>query len=145
MGVAGYPEKHFEAPNFKSDLKYLKKKVDLGAEYIVTQLFYDNSKYFDFVARCREVGIDVPIIPGLKPIATLKQLNKTPHFFHVNLPDELVDQVEACKTNEDVRKVGIKWCIQQSQELVEAGVPVLHYYTMGKAKSVGIVAKEVFG
>ncbi len=145
IGVAGYPEKHFEAPNFKSDLKYLKKKVDLGAEYIVTQLFYDNSKYFDFVARCREVGIDVPIIPGLKPIATLKQLNKIPHFFHVNLPDELVDQVEACKTNEDVRKVGIKWCIQQSQELVEAGVPVLHYYTMGKAKSVGIVAKEVFG
>ncbi len=145
IGVAGYPEKHFEAPNFKSDLKYLKKKVDLGAEYIVTQLFYDNSKYFDFVARCREVGIDVPIIPGLKPIATLKQLNKIPHFFHVNLPDELVDQVEACKTNEDVRKVGIKWCIQQSQELVEAGVPVLHYYTMGKAKSVGIVAREVFG
>lgn len=145
IGVAGYPEKHYEAPNFKSDLKYLKKKVDLGAEYIVTQLFYDNKKFFQFVEDCRKAGIEVPIIPGLKPITSQKQLSRVPHFFHVDFPDELVDRIEACKTNEDVKRVGVEWCIQQSEELIEAGVPVLHYYTMGKATSIAQVAKAVFG
>jgi methylenetetrahydrofolate reductase (NADPH) len=145
IGVAGYPEKHYEAPNFKSDLKYLKKKVDLGAEYVVTQLFYDNQKYFKFVEDCRKSGIDVPIIPGLKPITSQKQLSRVPHFFHVDFPDELVDRIESCKTNEDVKRVGVEWCIQQSEELIEAGVPVLHYYTMGKATSIAQVAEAVFG
>jgi methylenetetrahydrofolate reductase (NADPH) len=145
IGVAGYPEKHYESPNLKSDLKYLKKKVDLGAEYIVTQLFFDNEKYFKFVADCRKAGIDVPIIPGLKPITSRQQLNSVPHFFHVDFPDELVDRIEACKTNESVKKVGIEWCIAQSQALVEAGVPVLHYYTMGKPDNTALIAQEVFG
>ena len=145
IGVAGYPEKHFEAPNLKSDLKYLKNKIDLGAEYIVTQLFYDNSKYFEFVDKCRAAGINVPIIPGLKPITSQKQLSVIPHYFHVNLPDKLVDEIEECKTPEQTRQAGVRWCIQQSQELIEAGVPVLHYYSMGKAKSIQEVAEEVFG
>jgi methylenetetrahydrofolate reductase (NADPH) len=145
IGVAGYPEKHFEAPNFKSDLKFLKKKVELGAEYIVTQLFYDNQVYFEFVEKCRAAGIEVPIIPGLKPLTSSKQLNVVPHFFHVNLPEALVDAVEACKTEEQVKRVGIDWCIQQSEALIDAGVPVLHYYTMGKAQSVAEVAQHVFG
>lgn len=145
IGVAGYPEKHFEAPNFKSDLKYLKKKVDLGAEYIVTQLFFDNQVYFDFVEKCRNAGIEVPIIPGLKPIVSTKQLNNIPHFFHVDLPEALVDAIEDAKTPEQVRQEGVKWCIQQSEELIDAGVPVLHYYSMGKAKSVAEIAEAVFG
>ncbi|MEQ9187158.1 MAG: methylenetetrahydrofolate reductase [NAD(P)H] [Cryomorphaceae bacterium] len=145
IGVAGYPEKHYEAPNFKSDMKFLKKKVELGAEYIVTQLFYDNAMYFDFVKKCRAAGIEVPIIPGLKPITSKKQLNIVPHFFHVNLPEALVDAIEDAKTDEQVRKEGVKWCIQQSEELIDAGVPVMHYYTMGKAKSVQEVAQAVFG
>lgn len=145
IGVAGYPEKHFEAPNAKSDLKYLKKKVDLGAEYVVTQLFYDNRKFFKFVDDCRKAGIEVPIIPGLKPITSRKQLNRVPHFFHVDFPDELVDRIEGCKTDEEVKRVGVEWCIAQSEELIEAGVPVLHYYTMGKATSIAKVAEAVFG
>lgn len=145
IGVAGYPEKHFEAPNFKSDMKFLKKKVELGAEYIVTQLFYDNAMYFDFVKKCRAAGIEVPIIPGLKPITSKKQLSIVPHFFHVNLPEALVDAIEDAKTDEQVRREGVKWCIQQSEELIDAGVPVMHYYTMGKAKSVQEVAASVFG
>lgn len=145
IGVAGYPEKHFEAPNLKTDLKYLKKKVDLGAEYIVTQLFYDNKKYFEFVDNCRAAGIDVPIIPGLKPITNHKQLSVVPHYFHVNLPDRLVDEIDECKTNEQARQAGVRWCIQQSQELIEAGVPVLHFYSMGKAQSIKEIAQEVFG
>ena len=145
IGVAGYPEKHFEAPNAKTDLKYLKRKVELGAEYIVTQLFYDNTKYFQFVDDCRAIGIDVPIIPGLKPLTSRNQLSIIPHFFHVNLPDKLVDAVETCHDNEQARRVGVKWCIEQSKELIEAGVPVLHFYTMGKPKSTAEIAKEVFG
>lgn len=145
IGVAGYPEKHFEAPNFKSDLKYLKRKVELGAEYIVTQLFYDNQVYFDFVGRCRKAGINVPIIPGLKPITTKKQMTFVPHFFHVNLPDALVDQIEDCKTNDQVKAIGTKWCIQQCEELVERGAPALHFYSMGKADPVKEVAAAIFG
>ena len=143
-GVAGYPEKHFEAPNQASDLKWLKHKVDLGAEYIVTQLFYDNQVYFDYVDRCRAAGIDVPIIPGLKPITVPRHMQIIPHFFHVNLPEPLVDAVEQAKSKEEVREVGVEWCIQQCKELQAAGVPALHFYTMGKAESVGKVARAVF-
>jgi methylenetetrahydrofolate reductase (NADPH) len=144
IGVAGYPEKHFEAPNRKSDLRYLKAKIDAGGEYIVTQMFFDNRAYFRFVEECREVGINVPIIPGLKPLSASSQLNILPHHFHINLPDDLVQAVEKCKSEEAVRKVGIDWCIQQSKELMKAGAPILHYYTMGKAKSTKEIAKAVF-
>lgn len=144
IGVAGYPEKHFEAPNRKSDLRYLKAKVDAGAEYIVTQMFFDNRAYFRFVEECRESGINVPIIPGLKPLGSKSQLNVIPHHFHINLPDELVQIVEKAKSEEEVRKIGVEWCIQQSRELMKAGVPVLHYYTMGKAKSTKEIATAVF-
>lgn len=144
IGVAGYPEKHFEAPNRKSDLRYLKAKIDAGAEYIVTQMFYDNRAFFRFVEECKEVGINVPIIPGLKPLATKSQLSVIPHHFHINLPDDLVQMVEKAKTDEEVRNIGVEWCIQQSKELMKAGVPVLHYYTMGKAKSTKEIAKAVF-
>ncbi len=132
IGVAGYPEKHFEAPNFKSDLKWLKKKVDLGAEYIVTQMFFDNSKYFKFVEDCREIGIDVPIIPGLKPLTTKGQLTVLPKIFHIDLPEDLVDAVESCKDNKAVKEVAVEWGIQQAKELIAGGAPCLHYYTMGK-------------
>lgn len=144
IGVAGYPEKHFEAPNRKSDLRYLKAKIDAGAQYIVTQMFYDNRAFLRFVDECREIGIDVPIIPGLKPLSTKSQLSVIPHHFHINLPDELVQMVEHAKTDEEVRKIGVEWCIQQSKELMKAGVPVLHYYSMGKAKSIKEIAKAVF-
>jgi methylenetetrahydrofolate reductase (NADPH) len=144
IGVAGYPEKHFEAPNRKSDLRYLKAKVDAGAEYIVTQMFYDNRAFFRFQEECKEFGINVPIIPGLKPLGSRAQLSVIPHHFHINLPDELVQLVEKAKTDEEVRKIGVEWCIQQSKELMKAGVPVLHYYTMGKAKSTKEIAKAVF-
>jgi len=144
IGVAGYPEKHFESPNFKSDLKYLKKKVDLGAEYIVTQMFFDNQKYFNFVNTCREEGIDVPIIPGLKPITAQSQLNILPSIFYLDLPSDLSDAVEKCKTKEDVVEVGVEWSVQQSRELVEFGVPCLHFYSMGRAEPVRRIAAELF-
>ena len=144
IGVAGYPEKHFEAPNFETDLKYLKKKVDLGAEYIVTQMFFDNQKYFSFVEECRKAGITVPIIPGLKPFATKAQLSILPSIFHIDLPCDLVDAVEKCKDNKQVRQVGTEWAIQQSKELKAQGVPCLHYYTMGKSDNVVKIAKEIF-
>jgi methylenetetrahydrofolate reductase (NADPH) len=142
--VAGYPEKHFEAPNLNSDLKHLKEKVELGADYIVTQMFFDNSKFFEFVRRCREMGIDVPIIPGLKPLATKSQLVSLPRAFHIDVPDELVDAVNKCKNNEEVKKLGIEWCIMQSKELMNFGVPCLHYYTMGKSAAVYQIAKALF-
>jgi methylenetetrahydrofolate reductase (NADPH) len=144
IGVAGYPEKHFEAPNLNSDLKYLKLKVDLGAEYIVTQMFFDNKKFFDFVAKCREIGINVPIIPGLKPMATKKQLTILPSIFHIDIPFELADAVEKAKDNEQVKQIGIEWCIQQSKELMENNVPVLHYYTMSKSPAVKKIASALF-
>lgn len=144
IGIAGYPEKHFEAPNIKSDLYWLKKKVEAGAEYIVTQMFYDNSRYFEFVKQVREAGIEVPIIPGLKPIAIKKHLNLLPHRFNIDLPDDLVNEVNQCADNNAVREVGIEWCLQQSRELMEAGVPVLHYYTMGKSDNVYRIARELF-
>lgn len=144
IGVAGYPEKHFEAPNRKSDLRHLKAKIDAGAEYIVTQMFYDNRAYFKFVDECREYGINVPVIPGLKPLATKSQLSVIPHHFHINMPDDLVQAVEKAKTDADVRQIGVEWCIAQSKELMKGGAPVLHYYTMGKAKSTQAIAKAVF-
>lgn len=144
IGVAGYPEKHFEAPNPTSDLKHLKAKVDAGAEYIVTQLFYDNQKYFDFVKSCREQGINVPIIPGLKPITNKRQADVLPKFFHIDIPEILADEFEKCKTDEDVKKAGIEWAIKQSKELIAFGAPCLHFYTMGKSEAVRKIAGEVF-
>ncbi|TNE81082.1 MAG: methylenetetrahydrofolate reductase [NAD(P)H] [Bacteroidetes bacterium] len=144
IGVAGYPEKHQDAPNLKSDLTFLKKKIDAGAEFIVTQMFFDNSKYFEFVDHCRANGINVPIIPGLKPLATKKQLFILPKIFHIDLPEDLVDEVEKAKNAEQVKEAGIQWCIAQSKELKKAGVPVLHFYTMGKSEATYRVASEVF-
>lgn len=144
IGVAGYPEKHFEAPNLKIDMKYLKHKVDLGAEYIVTQMFFDNEKYFAFVDKCREMGINVPIIPGLKPITTLKQITTLPRIFHIDLPEELADELDKCSNNDQVREVGIAWGIKQSKELMDKGVPCLHYYSMGKSDSIVQIAKALF-
>ncbi|MEM6514782.1 MAG: methylenetetrahydrofolate reductase [NAD(P)H] [Bacteroidota bacterium] len=144
VGVAGYPEKHMEAPSLDSDIHFLKKKIAAGAEYIVTQMFFDNSKFFQFVEKCRNEGIDLPIIPGLKPISTKKQLNMLPHRFSVDLPEELIIDVVKCKDNKSVREVGIEWCIQQSKELQEAGIPVLHYYSMGKSDNIKAVAEQVF-
>ncbi len=145
IGVAGYPEKHFEAPNLKNDLKYLKQKIEAGAEYIVTQLFYDNQKYFDFVKLCRDNDINVPILPGIKPISTKKQIHALPKFFHIDLPDDLVDAIEAAPDANAVKQVGIDWAIKQSKELIENGVPCIHYYTMGKSLAVREVVKECFG
>lgn len=144
VGVAGYPEKHMEAPSLDSDIYFLKQKIKNGASYIVTQMFFDNKKFFDFVAKCRKEGITVPIIPGLKPISTKKQLNQIPHRFKVDLPDDLIMAVVKAKDNDVVRQVGIDWCIAQSKELVAAGIPVLHYYSMGKSDNIKAVAKEVF-
>lgn len=144
IGVAGYPEKHFEAPNLTSDLKYLKQKIDRGAEYIVTQMFFDNSKYFEFIEKCEKAGINVPIIPGLKPITTKNHMTILPSIFHIDIPDELYTEIEKCKDNKQVKEVGIEWGIKQSKELMDAGVPVLHYYSMGKSDSVERIAKTLF-
>ncbi|MEM9142992.1 MAG: methylenetetrahydrofolate reductase [NAD(P)H] [Bacteroidota bacterium] len=144
IGVAGYPEKHMEAPSLKSDLKWLKEKVDAGADYVVTQMFFDNQKYFQFVEAARAMGITVPLIPGIKPIAVKRHLNLLPQVFKIDLPQDLVDAVEACKTNTEVRRVGVEWCIAQSRELKAAGVPVLHYYSMGKSDNIKAIAKAIF-
>lgn len=144
IGVAGYPEKHMEAPSLDQDVLRLKEKVDAGACYVVTQMFFDNQKYFEFVDKCRKAGITVPIIPGLKPLATKKQLSILPHRFHVDLPDELTLEVLKCKSKEEVRQVGVEWCIQQSKELIKGGVPVLHYYSMGKSDNIQKIAGELF-
>ncbi len=144
VGVAGYPEKHFEAPSMKFDLKYLKEKVEKGAEYIVTQMFFDNRKYFDFVDKVRAAGIDVPIIPGIKPISTLGQITMLPRTFFLDLPDELMDELEKCKSNSEVKQVGIEWAINQCRELIKAAVPSVHFYTMSKADATYKIAKEVF-
>lgn len=144
VGVAGYPEKHFESPSLNSDITHLKAKIDAGAEYIVTQLFFDNKKYFEYVDKCRAAGINVPIIPGIKPIATKRHLSVLPHFFHVDLPDELVKAVNDCKDNKEVRQVGVEWAIEQCSELKKAGVPVLHFYSMGKVDNIESIARELF-
>jgi methylenetetrahydrofolate reductase (NADPH) len=144
IGVAGYPEKHFEAPNMKSDLAYLKEKVEAGAEYVTTQMFFDNAKYFEFVKCCRDAGINVPIVPGLKPISSKKQMSIIPRTFHVDIPEELSNEIMKCKTDADVAQVGTEWLLKQSLELKAAGVPVLHYYTLGKPDIIAKVVKEVF-
>ncbi|MCB9364366.1 MAG: methylenetetrahydrofolate reductase [NAD(P)H] [Flavobacteriales bacterium] len=144
IGVAGYPEKHFESPSFKNDLKHLKQKVDAGAEYITTQLFYDNEKFKNFVNSCREVGINVPIIPGIKPISNKNQLLSLSKFFHIDIPDDLVEAIEACKNDDAVRQVGIEWAIEQSKDLIDFGVPCIHYYTMGKSISTREIVKAVY-
>ena len=143
IGVAGYPEKHFESPNMQSDMRYLKRKIELGADYIVTQMFFDNQKYFDFVNRCRENGIDVPIIPGLKPISSKRQLTMLPQVFHVDIPEELSNEVEKCKTAEDVQLVSKEWGVQQAKELINFGAPCLHYYTLGKAELIRSIIEEI--
>lgn len=144
IGVAGYPEKHFEAPNMDFDLSWLKKKVELGAEYIVTQMFFDNSVYFKFVDDCRAMGIDVPIIPGLKPIATKNHLTVLPKIFKIDVPKELEREVVKCADNAAVRELGVEWGIQQCRELIDKGVPVLHFYSMGKSDAIQRIAREFF-
>ena len=144
VGVAGYPEKHMEAPSLDSDIHFLKQKIKNGAEYIITQMFFDNKKFFDFVKKCRKAGITVPIIPGLKPIATKKQLNLIPHKFSLEIPDDLIMAVVKAKDNDAVKQIGIEWCIAQSKELLAAGIPVLHYYSMGKPDNIKAIAQEVF-
>ncbi|WOI21769.1 methylenetetrahydrofolate reductase [NAD(P)H] [Nonlabens ulvanivorans] len=144
IGVAGYPEKHMEAPSLDSDIHFLKKKIKNGASYIVTQMFFDNNKFFNFVDKCRIAGITVPIIPGLKPLATRKQLNLIPHRFSLELPEELVREVIKCKDNKAVRQLGVEWCTNQSQELIASGVPILHYYSMGKSDNINAIAEKLF-
>jgi len=144
IGVAGYPEKHFEAPNLIADLKQLKNKVDAGAEYIVTQMFFDNAKFIEFVNKCREMGINVPIIPGLKILTTKKQASILPKIFNIDVPQDFLEEIEKCKSDAEVKQVGIEWCIQQSKELIKFGVPCLHFYTMGQSESTKKVAGKVF-
>ncbi len=144
IGVAGYPEKHIEAPSKTFDLEKLKEKVDNGADYVVTQMFFDNKKYFEFVDKAHEMGIHVPIIPGIKPITVKKHLNILPQAFFLDFPEELVKEIEKCKNNEAVKQVGIEWAIAQSIELKKAGVPSLHYYSMGKSENIIQIISQVF-
>ena len=143
-GVAGYPEKHDEAPYLDSDIYWLKEKVKAGAEYVVTQMFFDNQKYFDFVARCRAEGITVPIIPGLKPLTVPDQMTVLPKIFHVDIPEDFVKALRTCKDDESVRQVGVEWCTQQVKELIQHGVPSIHFYTLMATKSVKEVAQQVY-
>ena len=143
ISVAGYPEKHFESPNMQTDIEYLKAKVDAGADYITTQMFFDNKKYFEFVKKCKEAGIEVPIIPGLKPVTSKKQLSVLPRTFYVDIPTELSSEILKCKTDADVEIVGTEWLLQQSKELQKAGVAVLHYYTLGKTHVIANVVKNL--
>ncbi|MDP4268424.1 MAG: methylenetetrahydrofolate reductase [NAD(P)H] [Bacteroidota bacterium] len=144
IGVAGYPEKHFEAPNMHYDMKFLKAKVDAGADYIVTQMFFDNKKYFDFVNNCRSMGINVPIIPGLKPVTTKKMAQTLPKVFHVEIPEEFYNEIDKCKNDSEVTEAGIEWAVKQSRELLEFGVPSLHYFTLETSKAVAEIVRKVF-
>jgi methylenetetrahydrofolate reductase (NADPH) len=143
-GVAGYPEKHEEAPNMDSDIYWLKKKVEAGAQYVVTQMFFDNQKYFDFVNRCRAEGITVPIIPGLKPITFKNQVTVLPKIFHVDIPEDFARKIRKCSTDEEVSVVGVEWCTQQARELMQHNVPLLHFYTMMATQSVRQVAQNIY-
>lgn len=143
IGVAGYPEKHFESPNMQNDMQFLKKKVEAGADYITTQMFFDNNKYFEFVKNCRASGIEVPIIPGLKPITTKKQLSMLPRTFHVDIPTDLSNEISKCKTDADVAVVGQEWLLQQSKELKKHKVPVLHFYTLGNPTVIANVVRDI--
>ena len=144
IGVAGYPEKHLEAPSLETDLRRLKEKVDAGADYVVTQMVFDNEKYFNFVEKARNIGITVPIIPGIKPIAIKRHQQILPQIFRLDLPEELTLEIEKCKDNKQVRQVGIEWAIQQSKQLIAKGAPVVHFYSMGKSDNIKAIAKEVF-
>jgi len=143
VGVAGYPEKHAEAPNMDTDIRYLKEKIDAGAEYIVTQMFFDNSKFFSFVKKCREAGIEVPIIPGLKPVSIKKHMTLLPQTFKVDLPSDLTSEIEKCRNNESVRELGIEWAVNQSKELLKAGFPVIHFFTMGRSDNIRRIAGQI--
>lgn len=143
-GVAGYPEKHEEAPNMDVDLKMLKRKVDMGADYIVTQMFFDNEKYFEFVKRCREIGINIPIIPAIKPIVNRNQLTILPKVFHVDLPSELAEELSTCTDDIKAKQIGIEWCKHQAKGLIAAGVPSIHFYSHNATESVRQVATEIF-
>ncbi|MCB0641263.1 MAG: methylenetetrahydrofolate reductase, partial [Phaeodactylibacter sp.] len=144
IGIAGYPEKHFESPNMELDLHYTKAKVESGADYIVTQMFFDNEKYFKYVDNCRKAGINVPIVPGLKPLTKKYQLSSIPRIFHVDIPTPLANELAKANTAEAIKEVGIEWCIQQSKELKAKGVPCLHYYTMGDSETIRRIAEAVF-
>lgn len=144
VGVGGYPEKHFEAPNMKFDLEMLKKKVDTGADYIVSQMFFDNSKFFSFVDRCREAGITVPVIPGVKPIVSLHDMKVLPQTFNIELPDALMNELTKCKTNKDAWQVGVDWAIMQSKELLADNVPGIHYYTLGASDNICRIVKASY-
>jgi len=144
FGTAGYPEKHEEAPNLDSDIYWLKKKVEAGAEYIVTQMFFDNQKYFDFVKKVRDAGITVPVVPGIKPISALSQLTVLPQIFKTDIPEALAAEVRKCKTNDEVKQVGIEWGIQQGKELIKYGVPSLHFYTLMASNCVKEIAKVIY-
>lgn len=144
IGAAGYPEKHIDAMNLESDLNFLKQKIDAGAGFITTQMFFDNSAYFNFVDRCREAGINVPIIPGIKPITRRKQLYNLPKIFNIDIPVDLAKAMDQAKTDEEVYEVGVQWCIEQCKELKAAGVPVLHFYTMGLSDATRRVASAIF-
>ena len=144
IGVAGYPEKHFESPNLKTDLKFLKQKIANGAEYIVTQMFFDNKKFFEFVDKCRADGITVPIIPGLKPLTMKSQIRNLPSNFYIDFPDDLIDSIEKCKTDEDVKNVGVEWAIAQAKELAKNKVPCIHFYSMGKSTAIQKIASQLF-
>lgn len=143
-GVACYPEKHEESPNIDTDIYWLKKKIEAGAEYAVTQLFYDNRKYFDFVKRTREAGITIPIIPGIKPLKRTGQLNTIPKTFKVDLPQDLTKEILKCKNDDEVRRAGVEWCIDQCRELMEYGVPSIHFYSIGAVDSIKDVAKAIY-
>lgn len=144
IGVAGYPEKHFEAPNLEEDLYYTKKKVEAGASYIVTQMFFDNKDYFAYVEACRKYGINVPIVPGLKPITRKYQMNSIPRHFYVDMADDLVKSLKGADGDKRAKEIGIEWCIAQSKELKAAGVPCIHYYTMGDADTIRKIAEQIF-
>ncbi len=144
IGVAGYPEKHGEAPDFETDLQHLKEKIDAGAHYIVTQMFYDNQKFFRFVEACHNIGINVPIIPGINPLNNFNHLEILPRLFHIQLPDELVAEVKKCKTNLEVQQVGVEWSVMQCKELKQHGVPVIHFFTMSQPNSVENIIRQVF-
>ena len=144
VGVAGYPEKHAEAPNLETDLCYLKQKVDAGADYIVTQMFFDNRKFFRFRDECRSIGIDVPVIAGIKPISALNDINLLPQTFHIDMPNDLVVALRKCTNDNEAREVGIEWAVQQSKELIAEGVPGIHYYTLGRSDNVARIVKAAF-
>ena len=144
IGVACYPEKHYEAANMDTDIQHLKEKVEKGADYVITQMFFDNARYYDFVDRCRKAGITVPIIPGLKPISVARQIDLLPRSFHLDIPQDLVNEILKAKTKEQVYEAGVAWCVAQSQDLLRHGVPAIHYYTMGKADNIRKIVKTVF-